>query len=131
MTDQTPEPEVPTYGFRQPSEPSIGTRSPSVILPRDRAIRDLKAVTEIAVASGVTLAGIFDAVLAGANGVHLGGQRRTLEAHVFAAIADADPSPLDGMILKPGQSYDDRGDYAVLSVTRHKDPVEIAVEVVP
>lgn len=115
--------DAPSYG-------GIGTRSPSVQIPHDAALRELVAAAAKAHAAGVRSADLFRAVLAGADGVHLGGQRHALEGHVFAAIADAEPSPLEGMILQPGQSYADRRDYAVVSVTRREDHT-IDVDVVP
>ncbi len=115
-----------------PTEPSstIGTRSPSVQVPHDAALRGLVAAAAHAHANGVRTADLFRAVLAGASGEHLGGQRHTLEGHVFAAIADSEPSPLEGMILQRGQAYADRADYAVLSVTRNDDHT-VDVQVVP
>lgn len=112
------------------SSGGMGTLTPSVSSPHDNAVRALQAAAADAHATGVRTADLFAAVLAGASGQHLGGQRHTLEAHVFAAIADADPSPLEGMILQHGQAYADRGDYAVLSVTRREDRT-IDVDVVP
>lgn len=131
MTDQTPPPADP-YPDAYPygPGPGIGTRSPSVRQPHDEAMRQLRAAAAAAHAADVRLSTALGAVLAGYRGEHLGGNRTTVEAGVFAAIAEEVTSPLDAMILHPHQRYEDREDYAVLSVTR-SDAHEIAVEVVP
>jgi hypothetical protein len=113
-----------------PAEAGIGTRSPSVRQPHDVAMRRLRDTAAAAHAADVRLSTALGAVLSAYRGDHLGGQRTTFEAHVFAAIAEEVTSPLDAMILHPHQRYEDRADYAVLSVTR-SDAHEIAVEVVP
>lgn len=106
-------------GGRQ--EPSIGTRSPSVRLPHDTALRIVRDAVDQAIAAEVRPVDLFRAVLMSIRGHGLGGNRDQVEAGAFAAIAEAETSPLDAMILQRGQAYADRGDYATVCVTRNLD----------
>lgn len=109
-----------------PAYAPVGTRSPSVRLPHDTALRILRDAVDQAVASGARPAELFRSVIHGLRGLDLGGKREQLEAYLFEALVTEHPSPLRGMIGSRG----DRDDYAVLSITRDESNA-ITVDVVP
>lgn len=113
-----------------PSTGGMGTLTPSVVSPYDQALRQVRAAVDDAVRLEVRPVDLFRTVLAALRGYSLTGHREQIEAETFAAIAAEAPSPLEGMILQPHQAYADRGNYAVLSVTRNDDHT-VDVQVVP
>jgi hypothetical protein len=103
---------------RPASTGGMGTLTPSVVSPRDAALRDVRAAVDKALALEVRPVELFRTVLMAGRNLFGAGHREQAEADAFAEIATLADSPLAAMLLQPGQSYASRGNYAALEVVR-------------